>query len=227
MRKKTTGSVKAGVEVKLGRRERNKREKRERILNAARDLFRKKGFAATTAQEIADVADVGFGTLYLYTGSKEDLLIQVFEEEMHMVMDRSFAAVTTTASLPQQLEQFFTVMMEYHKEDLPLGRALFRELAFVSNTRRRHEVSQLVGDVYAKVGELARRAQLRGEVDAHVSAEQVARVTFAIYHDLLQALLGEYATEDHFRRQLRKSFDLLMAGLSPQTTSLQPKRRRP
>ena len=42
----------------LGRREQNKLDKRGRIVAAARELFMRKGFEATTSQEIADAAGV-------------------------------------------------------------------------------------------------------------------------------------------------------------------------
>ena len=41
----------------LGRRERKKLEVRSRIYDAARELFKKQGFDATTVDEIAHVAD--------------------------------------------------------------------------------------------------------------------------------------------------------------------------
>ena len=64
----------------LSRREQNKREKRGRIIAASRALFAHKGFDATTTQEIAEAAQIGIGTLFLYAKTKEDLLIQVFHD---------------------------------------------------------------------------------------------------------------------------------------------------
>src|SRR5260370_42018218 len=65
-----------------GRIERSKRDKLERIKRAARKLFGRKGFEATTTREIAAAADIGAGTLFLYAGSKEDLLVLLFREEI-------------------------------------------------------------------------------------------------------------------------------------------------
>src|SRR5215467_13188173 len=72
------------------RRERNKRQKQERILHAARLLFARKGFERATTREIAEAADVGAGTLFLYTGKKEDLLVSTFAEDMRSVIDEAF-----------------------------------------------------------------------------------------------------------------------------------------
>lgn len=59
----------------LSRRERLKREREERILNAAATVFSEKGFHQATIREIADLADVADGTIYNYFADKFDLLI--------------------------------------------------------------------------------------------------------------------------------------------------------
>ena len=71
---RTKGS-RAQATAEPGRRERNKQEKRARIIAAAKALFGSKGFADTTTQEIAEKADIGTGTLFLYAKSKEELLV--------------------------------------------------------------------------------------------------------------------------------------------------------
>ncbi len=58
----------------LGRRERKKLEVRSRIYNAARELFAKQGFEATTVDEIAHTADVAPATFFNHFQSKQALL---------------------------------------------------------------------------------------------------------------------------------------------------------
>ena len=48
-------------------------DKRQRIMQAAEQLFRTRQFHEITLDEVARVADVGKGTLYLYYRSKEEL----------------------------------------------------------------------------------------------------------------------------------------------------------
>jgi AcrR family transcriptional regulator len=47
---------------------------RERIIDAARQLFASKGFDASTTRDIADAAGIASGTLFNYFATKEDLL---------------------------------------------------------------------------------------------------------------------------------------------------------
>jgi len=58
----------------VGRRERRKLEVRGRILSAARTLFAKQGFEATTVDEIAELADVAPATFFNHFQSKQTLL---------------------------------------------------------------------------------------------------------------------------------------------------------
>jgi AcrR family transcriptional regulator len=58
-----------------GRRERHKARTREDLQRAARDLFARQGFAATTVQQITDAADVSERTFFRYFASKDDLLV--------------------------------------------------------------------------------------------------------------------------------------------------------
>ncbi len=51
-------------------------------MTAALELFGEKGFAATRAEEIASLAGVSKGTLYLYYPSKQDLLKAVIRENL-------------------------------------------------------------------------------------------------------------------------------------------------
>jgi AcrR family transcriptional regulator len=55
------------------RKEREREFKRQEILDAAIHIFAKKGFKATTLDEIAEKAEFGKGTLYNYFSSKEDI----------------------------------------------------------------------------------------------------------------------------------------------------------
>jgi TetR/AcrR family transcriptional regulator len=55
------------------RREREKRQRREAIVDAAEKVFFTKGFENSSMDEIAEAAELSKGTLYLYFQSKDDL----------------------------------------------------------------------------------------------------------------------------------------------------------
>ncbi len=61
-------------------------DKRELILNAATKVFAQNGFFNSQVADVARVAGVAAGTVYLYFRSKDDLLVSIFERSMHTVL---------------------------------------------------------------------------------------------------------------------------------------------
>ena len=64
------------------RRERRKYARPRELLDAALELFIEKGFAATRAEEVAKLAGVSKGTLFLYYSNKEALFKAVVRESI-------------------------------------------------------------------------------------------------------------------------------------------------
>jgi AcrR family transcriptional regulator len=59
------------------RREREKEERRNSILDAAEKVFFSKGVREATMDDIAEEAEVSKGTIYLYFGSKEEVYLGI------------------------------------------------------------------------------------------------------------------------------------------------------
>lgn len=62
-----------------GRRAQKARETRQRMLDAARELFVEQGYGATTLQEVADRAGVAVQTIYFTFGNKRSLLKELVD----------------------------------------------------------------------------------------------------------------------------------------------------
>jgi len=62
-----------------------KQSTRERLIEAARELFWVQGFEATSVAEILEKAEVNSGSLYHYFSSKEELLLAVLEQYKEML----------------------------------------------------------------------------------------------------------------------------------------------
>lgn len=64
------------------RKEREKEQRRELIIDAGEKFFLKKGLHGTTMQEIAKACELSKGTLYLYFDSKEQLYLTIIHRAM-------------------------------------------------------------------------------------------------------------------------------------------------
>ncbi|MCL2533443.1 MAG: TetR/AcrR family transcriptional regulator [Nocardiaceae bacterium] len=84
----------------LGRRERNKRQTRGRLLDAASELFAARGVVGTTVEDIADRAGVSRATFFNYFPTKDELLSALHIRHMDSmagVIDDLLAQDLTTA----------------------------------------------------------------------------------------------------------------------------------
>jgi AcrR family transcriptional regulator len=63
-------------------REEKKAETRRRLLDAATEVFARRGFAATSLDDIADEAGFSKGAVYSNFASKEDLFLAVLDEHV-------------------------------------------------------------------------------------------------------------------------------------------------
>ncbi len=65
-----------------GRQARRKAATRQRIVDAASQLFWTKGYGATSIHDIAEAADIAVGTLYLHFSGKADVALVQFQQWM-------------------------------------------------------------------------------------------------------------------------------------------------
>jgi AcrR family transcriptional regulator len=70
-----------------GRRESKKETTKERILDAALEMFRKHGLHGTTTKRISKEAGIAEGTLFNYFKTKEDLALYFFQREIHSLVE--------------------------------------------------------------------------------------------------------------------------------------------
>src|SRR2546423_13554485 len=63
----------------VSRVDRKRAKNRDALIDAARGLFARQGFEATTIAAIAEAADLGFGTFYRYFPDKDAILEAVLD----------------------------------------------------------------------------------------------------------------------------------------------------
>ena len=114
----------------LGRRERNKQEKLERITRAAADLFSQHGVDEVTTQQVAEAADVGAGTLFLYARSKGELLLLAQNAAYERSLERGLAEAADEAALVDAVVALVTPIVECNRAHVENGRTYLREMVF-------------------------------------------------------------------------------------------------
>jgi AcrR family transcriptional regulator len=193
--------------------ERKKRDTLERIKRAARALFARKGFGATTTREIAAAADVGIGTVFLHAISKQDLLVMIFREEAGRAVD---AALDNLAEGPliDGLLRIFDALIAHHERDIGLARVFVKELPFVDDAR--HGRAAFMSDLFRRIAAMIEQAQERGELRRGIPSLRLAKNLFALYFGILLEWLGTAGiTPEERDRALRSALELHLSGLRP------------
>ncbi len=75
------------------RREREREQRKNQILDVARTLLLEKGLQATSINQIAKLSELSVGTFYFYYKSKEELYVTLQQEGLDILADLIAAAV--------------------------------------------------------------------------------------------------------------------------------------
>jgi len=108
----------------ISRRERLKRERKERILDAAAAVFAGKGFHQATVRDVAELADVADGTIYNYFDSKFDLLIGLLARLARL----ETLPGELTEALQSDARDFFVAAFHDRIERIEQGEEMLRAL---------------------------------------------------------------------------------------------------
>lgn len=162
-----------------GRRERNKQEKLRRITDAASRLFAERGVDEVTTQEIADAADIGTGTLFLYAKNKGELLLLV---QNSTYTDALVRGTEAAAGLDDPLEAVMAIVrpvVECNRKQVDNGRTYLREMVFGDPDEPHHrEALELNARTEAAIADVLGREGRTTPDDARARAAVVSGIMF-------------------------------------------------
>ena len=173
---------------------------------AARQVFALHGFATATVDEIAEVAGVAKGTVYLYFPSKRDLFLATMREgveELHAEAQRTIDAAGTAAA---KIRAFVGVRLGYCDRNRDFFRIYYTEFASLSvrSSGERPEFQDLY-DQQAKLLENVLADGIRaGEIRACDP-----RTTARLIYDLTRSAIAQHVLDPERPRGVVESTDLI------------------
>ncbi|UXW85711.1 TetR/AcrR family transcriptional regulator [Microbacterium azadirachtae] len=188
----------------VGRRERNKQQKLDRITAAADDLFRRYGVDDVTTQQIADAADIGTGTLFLYARSKAELLLLVQNTHYAEAIESGLRAAATARSPIEAIMALVEPVVECNRRQIDNGRTYLRELIFGDPEEPHHAVGlQLIQRVDAAYVEILQRDGRFTASDAATLARAISAAMFVCLASPLHLNSTNAQVCDDIREQTR------------------------
>ena len=191
----------------VGRRERNKQVKLERITAAARELFTEHGVDDVTTQQIAEKADIGTGTLFLYAKTKGELLLLVQNSGYAEALEAGKAAAE---SIPDALDAVMAIVgpvVACNRVQIDNGRTYLRELVFGDSDEPHHrDALALTTRTEEAIAAVLRRDD---RIDPR-DAPTLAHVVSAIMYLGMTSPANVASTVDDILREIRDQVQVLL-----------------
>jgi AcrR family transcriptional regulator len=197
--------------VALDRRQRRSADIRERLFQAALQLFAEKGFAETTVEDITNAADVGKGTFFNYFPSKDHILLAFGEMQLGKLQEAVNTARSKNEPMPEFLRALGVRMTQEPTRNPAIIRALLQ--AYLSTTRVREAMIDMQERVQALHTQMIQLGQDRGEIRSDLPAAELAQVfRQTIFGTLLVwSLYGDASLHS----RIDSAFNVLWSGLAP------------
>ena len=191
----------------LGRRERNKQEKLERITQAASDLFSRHGVDEVTTQQIAEAADVGAGTLFLYAKTKGELLLLAQNAAYARSLDEGIRASSSASTALDAVVAVLEPIVHCNRAQVENGRTYLREMAFGDAAEPHHaEALAIVARTEEAVAGIVTRLTSATPSDAATFAHVVSAVMMLA----MSSAVDESVPDDEIVAGVRRQLEVIL-----------------
>lgn len=192
-----------------------KERRREAILRAAKRVFARKGYHATTIADVAKAARGSYGSIYWYFDSKETLfhaLMDSEEQALRRHIESELAALTGDADGEAVFRASVRATFEFFEADKDVVKLLFRD-ALVLDRRFDRHLSGIYEGFITEIERTVAGAQAAG----HVVEAPPRVIAFSVAALISQLALRRLATDDGLPASVVADFvvSLLLDGLRP------------
>lgn len=187
----------------LGRRERNKQQKFDRITAAAAELFAEHGVDDVTTQQIADKADIGTGTLFLYARTKGELLLLVQNAHYAEALERGRTDAEAASETLDAVMCIVRPIVECNRVQVDNGRTYLREMVFGDPAKPHHaEALSIVAQTEEAIAGVLAREEPAGLSEAATRAHIISAIMFLGMAASENAALSTEAIVQDIRTQI-------------------------
>lgn len=199
------------TEQSTSKRAQGKVERKERLYEAALELFRERGYEATTVDQITRQAGLAKGTFFNYFPTKDAVLRYMGTREVGRLGAASLSMNGTNSSIGK-LKRLMNALAASLERDRELICLIFRRGVTVSDL--------MAGDaggfsLQPTVALMIRQAQRQGEINPNLDPDTLASALDALY---LQQLIRWCEADNHYplTERLTGIVDLLLTGITVQ-----------
>jgi TetR/AcrR family fatty acid metabolism transcriptional regulator len=188
-------------------------DKENDIINAAIDVFAERGFHDTKIHTIADQAGIATGTVYLYFGNKENILLRIFEKVWAEIF-QNLEKISQCVSL-EPLEKYNMLidsLFDYFFQNPSLASLYVNEQNYLTNKKPEQFTS-----FYKKTINIIETYLNEGIKEGLFNPETNIKITSVFFLGGLRLLLHEWAqSQDGYDSEsLKRSVkEMIFIGLT-------------
>lgn len=166
--------------------------RRKAIIDAARSVFARKGFARGIIDQIAVEAGIAKGTVYLYFRSKKQIYKAVLDQDMEFLKRSTLERIDAAKNPKDKIRAFTLARLENAETRKEFFRIMDTESSTLSFTRS--EYRDWLREPVLRLASAIDEASMRGEI-RRVPPEQVAWIIADMTRGTIQRrLLGPNET---------------------------------
>lgn len=185
-----------------------KAEKRKQILELAKKVFAKYGFAKTTMEDIADELGLTAAAFYYYFDSKDHLFKECVADELSKVVERIEEEIKNVSDPVEKLKRYIEVKIQAMKDvagKLNMSKEILEEF--------KGEVSKLgLKDIASRENRIIEEIIRRGVEENKFRSVDVKRATFVI-----NVIVKELISTEDRKKEIEEVIDILLRGIQKQS----------
>ncbi|UXX78905.1 TetR/AcrR family transcriptional regulator [Reichenbachiella carrageenanivorans] len=193
-------------------------DKKEQILDAAKQLFDRQGYAKTSVDDISQAVGMRKSSLYYYFKNKEDLFMCSFRNDWHEKF-KIFEAEANKENTPtRKILTYITQSLNYYEKVVIHHKIPVKSLIETRNLYRSfiNKINRGGIEFYIEaINEGIENGDFKA-CEVNKVAESLFLIKFSIQYDQLSMFIHTYPTEadwTHIREQILFAISLVLDGI--------------
>lgn len=180
--------------------------KKEKILEAAREVFFKKSFYEATMDDIAQLSGIKKPTIYYYFPSKIDLASELLEVNVKKIFEKISEIISITNNIKQRIElivDFYINLLEENSKTFIIMQRIGYDFMQKEDSKKK------INELFEKLRKKQKKA---GDLFGEVTLSSGKRVSGDLFLYSMVAGLGRAIFENVSQGRKPKKDDLLAIG---------------
>ena len=181
-------------------------DKKENILEAAREVFFRKSFYEATMDDIAQLSGVKKPTIYYYFPSKIDLASQLMEENVKKIFKKTSEIISTTNNVKQRIKMIVDFYINLLEENTKIF-IIMQRIGY--DFMQKEDSKKKINELFKK---LRKKQKETGDLFGEVILSSGKKVSGDLFLYSMIAALGRAIFENVSQGRKPKKENLLAIG---------------